>query len=256
MEISLKNKFKLLHLTTHILTLFGFVWLFVSKQYHWLLIGGLCFLYVGIFGVNISLHRYFSHKSFKTGRVGYWLLLVSSILPGLGSPAAWGSVHLFHHAHSDDTMDPHNPNNVGALRSWFTVWPTIELPISFMRSFSKDRNVTFLHQNYFRIIYAYAAILFLIDWRLLVFVFALPAVGCFHGAAAIAVIPHKNRFFNYRRHATTDHSYNSWLACVLSLGEGWHNNHHHNPKKFQQGEAWWEIDPPAFFIKYFLRTKS
>jgi stearoyl-CoA desaturase (delta-9 desaturase) len=35
----------------------------------------------------------------------------------------------------------------------------------------------------------------------------------------------------------------------MSLGEGWHNNHHARPYRWKQGEKWWEIDLPAQFIK-------
>ena len=39
---------------------------------------------------------------------------------------------------------------------------------------------------------------------------------------------------------------------MLTLGEGWHNNHHHYPVSVKQGFYWWEIDPTY----YLLRTLS
>ena len=252
MQFSLTNKFRILHLCTHSLALFGIIWAISQRQYQWLWVTLGCFLFAGIVGVNISLHRYFSHQSFKTGPVGYWFLLFSSVVPLLGSPSAWGSIHRFHHATSDTEQDPHNPNRIGFFKSWMTMWPHTEMPLSIVRAFAKDRRALFLDRHYFTIVFCYAAILTAIDWKLTVFAFAIPAVGCFHGAAAIATIPHTNGLGGYRNHETSDNSFNSPLAWVLSLGEGWHNNHHHAPHKYRHGEKWWELDVSAFIIKHFL----
>lgn len=248
--LSLKNRFRLLHLTSHILAAVGLIWAFRGEHYGWLLVAFLCFLYAGIVGVNISLHRFFSHNSFKTSKFGFWFLMISSIVPMLGSPAAWGSVHRFHHATSDTPDDPHNPNAIGFFRAWFTFWPHAEIPLSLYRSLVKDRRLFFLDRHWFTIVTIYILVLLIIDWRLAAFVFALPAAGCFHGAAAIATIPHMKFLGGYRNHESRDRSYNSPLAWVLSLGEGWHNNHHHAPQKFRHGEKWWELDPSAFLIKH------
>jgi stearoyl-CoA desaturase (delta-9 desaturase) len=81
---------------------------------------------------------------------------------------------------------------------------------------------------------------------------AIPAVGCFHGASVIAVIPHLNTWGSYRNHNSGDSSKNSAIAWIFSLGEGWHNNHHNNPRNYRSGEKWWELDHSAFIIKHFL----
>jgi stearoyl-CoA desaturase (delta-9 desaturase) len=46
----------------------------------------------------------------------------------------------------------------------------------------------------------------------------------------------------YRLHDTREGSRNVWWVAVLTLGEGWHNNHHAVPKSARHGMAWWEID--------------
>lgn len=253
MKISTTKKFQLLHMFTHTLAISGLIWAFYTGATAWLLASFVMFLYAGIFGVNIALHRYFSHRSFKTSRFGHYFLLVSSFFPMLGSPAAWGAVHIYHHIHSDDEFDPHSPKNAGKFGSWFTLWPEMKIPLSIFKFFARDKTIKWLHRNYFKLIILYVLILFLIHPLLVVFIFAIPAVGCFHGAAAIAVIPHLKNFGGYRNHDTKDNSHNNVLAWILSLGEGWHNNHHHNSRNYRQGEKWWEIDPSAFIIKYFLK---
>ena len=247
-------KFRLLHVLTHSLASFG-VYLAITRDMRpWLCLSFAMFLFAGIFGVNISLHRYFSHRSFKTTKLRHYFLLFCSFFPMLGSPAAWGSVHLFHHMTSDTAQDPHSPKNAGKFGSWFTFWPSVRIPLSIFKFFGEDTSINSLHKNYFTLVTLYILILAIFDWRLVPFLFAIPAVGCFHGAAAIAVLPHLAMPGAYRNHVTRDDSFNSVPAWILSLGEGWHNNHHHNPSNYRQGEKWWEIDPAAFIIKHFLKT--
>jgi stearoyl-CoA desaturase (delta-9 desaturase) len=256
MHLSLGQKFKLLHIFSHLVAIVGVVWAIESSNYQWLWVSFSIFLYAGIFGVNIALHRYFSHVSFKTSRVVYWILLFSSFIPMLGSPAAWGSIHVYHHQVSDTELDPHSPKNAGLLGSWFTNWPEVVVPLSVYRHFVKDRNIRFLDRYYFHLVVLYVVGLSMISWQLVPFVFAIPAVGCFHGASAIAVIPHLSKFGGYRNYETKDNSHNNVLAWVLSLGEGWHNNHHNNSSRYRHGEKWWEFDPSAFIIKNFLEKKT
>ena len=51
-----------------------------------------------------------------------------------------------------------------------------------------------------------------------------------------------------RRFDTADDSRNNLLVAVLTLGEGWHNNHHHYPSTVRQGFVWWEIDPTYYAL--------
>lgn len=209
------------------------------------------FLFSGIVGVNISLHRYWSHRSFKTGPLREWFLLVASFFPMLGSPTAWGTVHVYHHIHSDDDKDPHSPLNAGIFGSWFTVWPKMSIPISVYRKFTRDSRLRFLHKHYFTIAAIYVLLLASVNPLLVCFLWAIPAVGCFHGAASVGVVPHLRWFpGNYRSHDTKDNSCNSFLTTILSLGEGWHNNHHRKAGNYRHGEKWWEVDVSAFIIKW------
>lgn len=256
MTFSTTNKFRILHIFTHVSALVGILWVLHVGIYFWFIVSLFAFLYIGIVGVNVALHRYFSHRSFETTKFGYWVLLISSFFPMLGSPAAWGSIHSYHHKTADTDKDPHSPVNAGKLGSWFTVWPKIQIPLSLFKRYARDKNILFLHKHYFKFVLAYVIILFLINPLLVSFLFAIPAVGCFHGAAAIGVIPHLSNFGGYRNHDVNDNSHNHVLAWILSLGEGWHNNHHYAPRNYRSGEKWWELDPPAFIIKHFFMIKQ
>jgi stearoyl-CoA desaturase (delta-9 desaturase) len=48
--------------------------------------------------------------------------------------------------------------------------------------------------------------------------------------------------WGYRSYWTRDDSTNLWWVAIVSLGEGWHNNHHAFPRSARHGLRWWEID--------------
>ncbi len=51
-----------------------------------------------------------------------------------------------------------------------------------------------------------------------------------------------SHLFGSRPYETTDTSRNNpWLA-ILTLGEGWHNNHHYYQPSARNGFLWWEYD--------------
>jgi stearoyl-CoA desaturase (delta-9 desaturase) len=52
-----------------------------------------------------------------------------------------------------------------------------------------------------------------------------------------------------RRYDTTDTSRNNLALAIITLGEGWHNNHHFYMSSARQGFFWWEVD----FTYYTLR---
>jgi stearoyl-CoA desaturase (delta-9 desaturase) len=253
MKFNTYDKFKVLHITNHLVGLLGIYLALQSGEWYWFLLGFIFFLWTGIVGVDVALHRYYSHKSFKTTPFREKIMLWTSVFTGLGSPAMWCSIHRMHHSHSDTDKDPHNPRLYGVIKTWFTLWPHKIIPKRFYAPFVKTKELKFINNNYFLINFIVLILLALIDIRLAAFLYCLPSVGCFHGAGAIGVIPH---YVGYRKYNITDESRNSWIASILSLGEGWHNNHHANPGRWWQGEEWWEVDPPAFMIKHFFMIKE
>ena len=61
----------------------------------------------------------------------------------------------------------------------------------------------------------------------------------YHGTFLINSLTH---IWGTRRFATPDESRNNFLLALVTLGEGWHNNHHHFMSSVRQGIRWWEID--------------
>jgi fatty-acid desaturase len=48
--------------------------------------------------------------------------------------------------------------------------------------------------------------------------------------------------WGYRNFNTDDTSRNNLIVGFLANGEGWHNNHHADPRSARHGLRWWELD--------------
>lgn len=64
------------------------------------------------FGGQVGIHRYFSHRSFKTGRVREWLLAFFGTLCTCDTILNYAVSHHHHHTHSDEPVDIHSPRNM------------------------------------------------------------------------------------------------------------------------------------------------
>ncbi|MFZ1615091.1 MAG: fatty acid desaturase, partial [Holophaga sp.] len=68
---------------------------------------------------------------------------------------------------------------------------------------------------------------------------ALSTVLLFHATFSINSLAH---LWGSRRFRTPDHSRNNPVLALITLGEGWHNNHHRFAAACRQGFRWWELD--------------
>jgi stearoyl-CoA desaturase (delta-9 desaturase) len=82
--------------------------------------------------------------------------------------------------------------------------------------------------------------------QMLVWGFVISTVVLFHATCAINSIAHIWGSSPYRNR---DHSRNNLVLALITLGEGWHNNHHRFPGRAKQGIAWWEIDVTYYVLK-------
>ena len=58
--------------------------------------------------------------------------------------------------------------------------------------------------------------------------------------------------WGYRNYNTPDVSRNNALVALLASGEGWHNNHHADPRSARHGHKWWEIDLTWLAIRLLM----
>ena len=78
--------------------------------------------FIRMFAITGFYHRYFSHKSFKTSRVGQFLFGVLGASAVQRGPIWWAAHHRDHHQYSDKKEDAHSPIQHGFVRahmSWF-----------------------------------------------------------------------------------------------------------------------------------------
>ena len=233
-------------LLNHVLMFIG---LYYMPSYHWLSL-----TFIGLFlqalGGEIGTHRYLAHRSFKTGKIRDFLLQITTILTCVGSPMVWAMFHRHHHKTSDKDGDPHSPTLMPWRKVWATVWiPAIPQPRECI-DLLKDPLTFFIHKYYFHLIFLMFLLLYLIDWKILIFLICVPSVYNFHGAnLGVNVICHK---FGYRNFDINDNSTNNTLINYLTVGAGLHNNHHAHPTRYSNKVNSNESDPNGWFIEKFL----
>jgi stearoyl-CoA desaturase (delta-9 desaturase) len=83
-------------------------------------------------------------------------------------------------------------------------------------------------------------------WHALVWGLLVSTVMLWHGTFTINSLTH---VFGRRRYVTTDNSRNSLALALITMGEGWHNNHHYYQRSVRQGFYWWEIDVTFYILK-------
>ncbi|MBP6507391.1 MAG: acyl-CoA desaturase, partial [Opitutaceae bacterium] len=81
--------------------------------------------------------------------------------------------------------------------------------------------------------------------------FFISTTFLFHGTGCINSMAH---LMGRRRFKTSDDSRNSALLAFITLGEGWHNNHHRYQSSTRNGFYWWEIDPTYYGLKLLSFT--
>jgi stearoyl-CoA desaturase (delta-9 desaturase) len=259
MALTHNLKVRGLQIINHILLLIGLGYVFMTGSYELLGISLIMYVITGMLGVNIGLHRLLSHRSFKTYPVIEKLLSLVSVVTTIGSPLAWVAVHRQHHRACETINDPHSPyvegkfSLVKAFKVWFGLWEIINISPRIVRDLRQSEFQRWIHKNYLELIIGYNVILALINPLLIIFAYAIPACLCLHSTSSIIVIAHKH---GYRNHDLgRDQSRNSWIAHLMSLGEGWHNNHHAKAWAWNQSEKWWEFDPPSWVIR-LIRIKD
>jgi stearoyl-CoA desaturase (delta-9 desaturase) len=193
------------------------------------------------------LHRYWSHRSFEFKYPAIkWTFTFFGLVAGRGSVLGWAHIHRTHHKYSDREDDPHDPK----VKGWKIYFPHLMSYTNHAdRHIVKDllnRTQVNIHKYYMLFPVLWILFLGMIDIELLYFLYIVPITLTF---LAIDSFVYFNHTFGYRNHNTNDSSKNNWLIALILWGEGWHNNHHNDSKKYNLREKWWEIDPLGLIIK-------
>lgn len=219
--------------------------------------------FVRMFAITGLIHRYFCHRAYKTSRVGQFLFALFSLTAVQRGPLWWASVHRHHHAHSDEEVDAHSPHTKGFLWShigWLTCSSNFPTNYDRVRDLAKFPELVFL--NRFDLIGPLILLVFLFGlggtlghfapglhtgaWQMVVWGFFISTTVLFHGTCCVNSMAH---VFGNKRFVTGDESRNSFLIAMITLGEGWHNNHHRYQSSARQGFFWWEIDISYYVLR-------
>jgi fatty-acid desaturase len=219
----------------------------------------------GVLGINVGYHRLLTHKGFTCPK---WLERTFAILGVCclqGSPSRWVAIHRCHHAHADLPLDPHSP-----IRSflWAHIgWVCVKngemvrdgLYVSYAKDILRDPLYAWIEDRrmWSWIPLATAPLYFLaglvagllLQWppaeaaqfglSIMVWGVFVRTVLHLHFTWSVNSVTH---MWGYRNYETEDDSRNNALIAFISNGEGWHNNHHADPRSARHGHLWWEID--------------
>lgn len=209
--------------------------------------------FLRMLGITLGFHRQLAHRAFRTGRATrfFWALLGTSAMQK--GPLWWAGHHVYHHRFADRAGDPHSPRLAGFYQAhigWFLddmKYDAVDPSNPVVQEFAVFPEMRFLDRFYALPPLALALALFLAGgWPWLVWGYCLPTVTLAHATFAINTV---NHLWGSRRFPTPDDSRNNRWTALLTLGEGWHNNHHRFPRAARSGLYWWELDPTWWTIR-------
>jgi stearoyl-CoA desaturase (delta-9 desaturase) len=208
--------------------------------------------YVRMFFITAGYHRYFSHRSFKTSRVFQFVLAWAAESTAQKGVLWWAGHHRRHHKYSDHEGDIHSVKLDGFW--WSHVgWivgsdPEFDEPdLEHVKDLARYPELRWLQKyNMLPPVLLAGAMFLLGGWHLLLWGFLVSTVMAWHGSFSINSLAH---LIGRRRYQTTDESRNSLMLALITLGEGWHNNHHHYMTSANQGWRWYEIDVSYYVLR-------
>lgn len=226
--------FFLIHLVPLLAIFTGITWTAV-----WIFLA----MYWGrMFCITAGYHRYFSHRAYKTGRVFQAILAFGGCASAQKGPLWWAGHHRMHHRYSDTPSDPHTPRKGfwWSHAGWILSDETSALPEGTMKEYDDVPEIQWINTKDWVAPWSFAVAAFLIGgWSGLIFGFVGSTVLLWHSTFLINSLAH---VWGSRRFETTDTSRNNFALAVLTMGEGWHNNHHRYAHLARQGLYWWEVD--------------
>ena len=216
-------------------------------------------LFVGFYvatglGVTLGFHRMLTHRSFQTHRPLTFTFLALGCMANQGRPIDWAANHLKHHAFSDKDGDPHSP--IDGLFHAHLGWMFRAAPADRARYCHRllaDPLVMFVDRTFLLWVGVGFIVCYLVaGWPGVLWGGIVRLAFVSHSTFAVNSICHA---FGSRPFDTKDESRNNWWVAVLSLGEGWHNNHHAFPAMAYHGMTWRQFDVTGLVIRALSRLR-
>ncbi len=203
-----------------------------------------------IFFITGAYHRYFSHKTYKTSRAFQFFLAYMGATAVQKGPLWWAGHHRTHHKYADQPgKDTHSPKDgfYYAHQGWVFTPRFDGSDLDQIRDFAAYPELMWLNRWHIVPVISLAVACYLIGgWSGLYWGFAVSTVCLWHSTYSINSLAH---LWGKRVYDTPDTSRNNWLLALLTLGEGWHNNHHHYCVSTRQGFHWWQVDVTYYVLR-------
>jgi stearoyl-CoA desaturase (delta-9 desaturase) len=202
-----------------------------------------------MWGITAGYHRYFSHKTYRTGRGFQTFLAILGCTATQKGPLWWAGHHRRHHRCSDQPGDVHSPRDGfwWSHQGWIFDGRWDETPVDSIPDFAKYPELVWLNRWHIVPPLLLAGLCYAIGGLSgVVWGYAISTVLLWHFTYSINSLAHR---WGRRRYRTTDDSRNNWVLALVTLGEGWHNNHHHYQASTRQGFYWWEVDVTYYALK-------
>jgi fatty-acid desaturase len=253
----------------HLLALLACIpWLFTWSGLG-LAVGGVYL--IGGLGISVGYHRLLTHRSFACPRWLEHFLAILGACSWQGSPMNWVAMHRMHHHHSDEPGDPHSPRRsfFWSHMGWFLIYDPAIYNLTtydhYARDLFADPFYKWLERSrVWRVVHLAQWLAFLFAGALvgalttgdlvgtlqvalswLVWGVCVRIVAVWHVTWSVNSVTH---LWGYRTFDTHDDSKNNWVVGYIN-GEGWHNNHHAEPRCAAHGHRWWEFDVYYVFIR-------
>ncbi|HEX8738052.1 MAG TPA: fatty acid desaturase [Pyrinomonadaceae bacterium] len=222
------------------------VWALFTFSWQNLIAAAVTWWVAGSWGIGMGYHRLLTHGGFKTPKWLEYILTVCGTLGLQGGAITWVTTHRIHHAFTETEQDPHSPRD-GTFWShigWILKGKAQDHDEATEQRYSpdlkKDKVHVFFNKYYYFTPVIAAIILFAVGgWSMVLWGIFLRQVIGWHSTWLVNSATH---LWGTRRFETRDDSRNNGLIAAVTFGEGWHNNHHANPRSAKHGLAWYEFD--------------
>lgn len=201
-----------------------------------------------LFLITAGYHRYFSHKSFKTSRAVQFIFAFLGATVAMKSAVWWAAGHRYHHKYSDKPNDLHTPvhNPWLCYGGWVLLRHHFEVKKEFIPDLIKFPELFWLHKyNYLPLFLSFIGLYFLGGLEFVFWGGVISSLLCWH---AVFIVNSFSHIWGSQPYESHDQSRNNWLIALITLGEGWHNNHHYYPHSVNNGFKWYEFDPTYYAL--------
>lgn len=228
---------------------------------------------LGMIGLEVGMHRYFSHHAFEAKPALRNALAILGAMGGQGSVLVWATSHRKHHRFADREGDPHSarPRGAGWIGRLRGLWhghfawhfrDATSMGFADVTRYSRDlvadRELMRVDRHFWTWVTLGMIVPGLVGFAVTGSIDGAFTAFLWGGPIRIFVVDNVIWSVNSIAHVygpaafdARDDSRNLWWLVVPLLGGGWHNSHHAFPGSAQTALLPGQIDPGYWIIKAF-----